>query len=436
MHAAFACSEGCPGEFPLFQPRYECPRCGALLEVRHDAAALRARPRAEWRALFDSRGPASPWPLASGVWGKREWVLPEIEDRDVVSLGEGWSPLVPAPRAGRALGHERLWVKQCGHAHTGSFKDLGMTVLVSAVRRMRRTTGGPVAVACASTGDTSAALAAYCAAADIPCAVLLPRGKISAAQLVQPLSHGARVLALDTDFDGCMRIVRALAAEGTVYLANSMNALRVEGQKTVALELCEQLGWTVPDWVFLPGGNLGNTAALAAGFEMLHASGIIDRMPRIGVAQAAAAAPLHASFLAGLERLEPVAAGPTAATAIRIGAPVSAAKALRALRRFDGRVERVEERELAEAAGLANRAGLYVCPQTAVALGGVRRAAASGAVRWEDRVVVLATAHGLKFTEFEQAVVAGELPGAEGAAGNRPIELPADLDAVRHAVAP
>ncbi|HUB06883.1 MAG TPA: pyridoxal-phosphate dependent enzyme, partial [Myxococcales bacterium] len=272
-------------------------------------------------------------------------------------------------------------------------------------------------------------------AAGIPCAVLLPRGKVSPAQLVQPLAHGARVLSLDTDFDGCMKLIQALAAEGTVYLANSMNSLRVEGQKTVAIELVQQLGWEPPDWVFLPGGNLGNTAALAAGFELLLAVGLIDRLPRLGVAQAAAASPLYPSWRGGFASFEPVVAGRTAATAIRIGAPVSVRKAIRALQRCGGRVERVEERELAEAARLGDRAGLYVCPQTAVALAAVRKAAAAKAIAPGERVVVLSTAHGLKFTEFKLAAEEGELPGAEGPAGNVPVELPPDLEAVRGALA-
>ncbi|MHB8418647.1 MAG: threonine synthase [Myxococcales bacterium] len=425
--AFLRCSEGCPGELSPWEAVYACPSCGGLLEVGHDLEALRRRSSSDWRRLFEERRGA-PWPLSSGVWGKRELVLPDLEDPDVVSLGEGWSPLLPAPRAGASLGHERLWVKQCGHTHTGSFKDLGMTVLVSAVQRMRRAGRGPEVVACASTGDTSAALAAYCAAAGFPCAVLLPRGQISRAQLVQPLAHGARVLSLDTDFDGCMRLVQALAAEGTVYLANSMNCLRVEGQKTVAFELVQQLGWETPDWVFLPGGNLGNTAALAAGFEMLLALGLIERLPRLGVAQTAAASPLYESWRRGFASFEPVVAGPTAATAIRIGAPVSARKAIRALQRCGGRVERVEEGALVEATRLGDRAGLYVCPQTAVALAGLRQAVSARAVLPEERVVLLSTAHGLKFTEFKLAAEQGGPPG------NAPIELPADLEAVRRAL--
>src|SRR5574339_1202976 len=179
---------------------------------------------------------------------------------------EGGSNLFWAERFGRELGLSDLWVKLCGNSHTGSFKDLGMTVLVSVVKQMIAD-GTPIrAVACASTGDTSAALAAYAAAAGIPAIVILPRAKVSAAQLVQPLANGARVLALDTDFDGCMKIVQRLAEEEGVYLANSMNSLRIEGQKTISLEIVQQFDWQVPDWVLVPGGNLGNIAAIAKGF--------------------------------------------------------------------------------------------------------------------------------------------------------------------------
>ncbi len=213
------------------------------------------------------------------------------------------------------------------------------------------------AVACASTGDTSAALAAYAAAAGIPSIVFLPRGKISTAQLIQPIANGARVLALDTDFDGCMRIVREVTRDKGIYLANSMNSLRVEGQKTVGIEIVQQLGWDVPDWIVLPSGNLGNISALAKGLALAKNLGVIDRLPRLAAAQAARANPLYLAYRRGFDRLEPVTAGATAASAIRIGDPVSYEKAARALREFDGVVEQADENELADAAALADRAG-------------------------------------------------------------------------------
>ncbi|MCX7669961.1 MAG: threonine synthase, partial [Anaerolineae bacterium] len=390
---------GCPGRYSVFAVVYRCPACGGLLEVVHDVAALAEQSGAAWRARFDrSRG------QGSGVWSKQEWVLPQIRPEQIVSLGEGYTPLIPAPRLGRALGITDLWIKQCGVSHTGSFKDLGMTVLVSAVNQMIADGNSPVrAVACASTGDTSAALAAYAAAAGIPAIVFLPKGKISTAQLIQPIAHGAHVLALDTDFDGCMKIVQEVTRDNSIYLANSMNSLRVEGQKTVGIEIVQQLGWEVPDWIILPSGNLGNISALAKGLALAQELGVIERLPRLVAAQAERANPLYRAYRRGFDRLEPVTAGPTAASAIRIGAPVSYEKAVRALRACDGVVEQATEDELAEAAALADRAGLYACPHTGVALAVAGKLARQGVIRPGQRAVVISTAHGLKFSEFKVA---------------------------------
>ena len=211
-------------------------------------------------------------------------------------MDEGGTNLFWAERFGRELGLEDLWVKQCGNSHTGSFKDLGMTVLVSVVKQMIANGAGVRAVACASTGDTSASLAAYAAAAGIPAVVFLPRGKVSPAQLVQPLANGALVLALDTDFDGCMAIVQRLAEEDGVYLANSMNSLRIEGQKTLAIEIVQQFDWEVPDWIVIPGGNLGNVSALGAGLRHDDGPRPDRKRPRIVVAQAEAANPLYRAY--------------------------------------------------------------------------------------------------------------------------------------------
>ena len=288
--------------------------------------------------LFDDRYKRTTWPYGSAVWGKKEWVAPELPDDCIVSMDEGGTNLLWAERFGRSLGVEDLWIKQCGNSHTGSFKDLGMTVLVSTVRQMMAQ-GKPIrAVACASTGDTSASLAAYCAAAGIPAIVILPRGKVSIAQLLQPLANDALVLALDTDFDGCMRIVQRLADEEGVYLANSMNSLRLEGQKTVSIEIVQQWDWEVPDVVIIPGGNLGNVSALGAGFDMMRELGLIVKKPRIVVAQAARANPLYLAYKNNWQ-FEPVAAQPTLASAIQIGNPVSVKKAIRTLQRYDGIVE-------------------------------------------------------------------------------------------------
>jgi len=422
LSATLQCASGCRGTQAFDTRVTRCPACGELLEVKHDLEALAAKSADDWKLLFESRYRRGPWPYGSGVWGKKEWVAPGIRDEHIVSMDEGGSSLLPAPKFSASIGVEQLWVKQCGTSHTGSFKDLGMTVLVSAVKQMIADGSGVRAVGCASTGDTSAALAAYAAAAGVPAIVVLPRGKITPAQLVQPLACGATVLAIDTDFDGCMAVIERLAADEGVYLANSINSLRLEGQKTVAIEIAQQLGWEVPDVVVVPGGNLGNVSALFAGFEMMRALGLTTRLPRLVVAQAEAANPLYLAYRGGW-LYEPVTARSTYASAIRIGRPVSVRRAVRALKACNGIVEQATEQELSDAAARADLDGLFACPQTGVALAAVAKLARRREISRDDRVVVLSTASGLKFADFKLA-----------SATNAPIELPGDYDAVRRAL--
>ncbi|MCP4903816.1 MAG: threonine synthase, partial [bacterium] len=406
-------------------------RDGGLLQVVHDLDALRARPAEDWKQLFDKRARRNDWPYGSGVWGKKEWVLPGVSDENVVSMYEGNTNLFWAERYGRELGLENLWIKLCGNSHTGSFKDLGMTVLVSQVKEMISQGIEIPAVACASTGDTSAALAAYAAAASIPAVVFLPRGKISLAQLIQPVSNGAIVFALDTDFDGCMEIVREVSERDGVYLANSMNSLRIEGQKTVGIEIIEQFDWEVPDWIIIPGGNLGNVSALAKGLDLLLDLGLIDRKPRICVGQAEAANPLYLAYQKDFEVFEPIAARQTVASAIQIGNPISRDKAIDALRRYDGVVEQASEAEIMEACAAADRTGLFNCPHTGVALAAMEKLLGRGLIQKSDRVVVVSTAHGLKFTDFKQNYHEMKLEDFAPVHANPPIELPARYDDVR-----
>jgi threonine synthase len=431
--AWFRCINGCAGEIPLAETIYSCPTCGALLEVAHDLDQLRQRGPKAWMKLFDDRYKRTTWPYGSGVWGKKEWVQPQVDDDNVVSLDEGGTNLFWAERYGDELGLGDLWVKMCGNSHSGSFKDLGMTVLVSTVNQMIADGREILAVACASTGDTSASLAAYCAVAGIPAVVILPRDRVSTPQLVQPLANGALVLSLDTDFDGCMAIVKRLAEEPGVYLANSMNSLRVEGQKTVSIEIVQQFDWQVPDWVIIPGGNLGNTGALGTGFLMMRDLGLIQKLPRIVVAQAERANPLYRSFKRGLEKLEPLPAQRTQATAIQIGNPVSYEKAVRTIRKFDGLVEQASEDELAQAAARADRGGLFTDPHTGVALAVLEKLVASGVIRRRDRTVVISTANGLKFPEFKINYHEGTLPDVGDRYANRPLVLPADYEQVKQA---
>ncbi|MCA9647440.1 MAG: threonine synthase, partial [Myxococcales bacterium] len=430
----FKCFAGCDGAWPVTVPMYRCPTCGGLLEVAHDIDALRDRSAAAWIRLFDERYRVNQWPYGSGVWGKREWVMPSLPDDMIVSMYEGGTNLFWAERYGKQLGVPETWVKLCGNSHSGSFKDLGMTVLVSVVRQALQQGLKVKAIACASTGDTSAALAAYGAAAGLPVVVLLPRGKISTAQLVQPLAHGALVLGLDTDFDGCMAIVQRLAEEGIVYLANSMNPLRIEGQKTVAVEIVQQFDWQVPDWVVLPSGNLGNAYALYSGFKLMRELGLIDRYPRLAVAQAENANPLYRAWTAGKKTVEPITAQQTLATAIQIGNPVSAPRALKALEELNGVVEQASEQELCDAAARADRTGMYTCPHTAVGLAVLEKLVNNGTIKSTDRVVCVSTANGLKFTEFKVGFHEGKVPGVDTTLSNPPVMLPADYGQVVDAI--
>ncbi len=416
--------------YPLDEVVYTA-RDGALLEVVHDMDELAKTPAAEWKRLFRERAHSSEWPYGSGVWGKKEWVLPGLDNENVVSMYEGNTNLFWAERYGRQLGLQDLWIKQCGNSHTGSFKDLGMTVLVSMVKELIARGKSIPAVACASTGDTSAALSAYAAAAAIPAIVFLPRGKVSVAQLIQPVANGAIVFALDTDFDGCMEIVQQVAERDGIYLANSMNSLRIEGQKTVGIEIAEQFEWEMPDWIVIPGGNLGNVSALVKGLDMLLELGLVDRKPRIVCAQAEAANPLYLSYQRNFEVFEPIAARPTIANAIQIGNPVSIDKAIDALKRYDGIVEQATEAEIAESCARADRTGLFNCPHTGVALAATEKLVNRGEIRRSDRVVVVSTAHGLKFIDFKVQYHELQLAGIESALPNPPIELPPDYVRVR-----
>lgn len=405
--------------------------------MQHDMGVLQRKTGAEWRNLFDSRYMRTDFPYGSSVWGKKEMVCPEVEADNVVSMYEGGSNMFWAERLGRQIGVEDLWVKQCGNSHTGSFKDLGMTVLISMVKQIRSSGASIPAVICASTGDTSAALAAYGAAAGIPVIVFLPKDMISVSQLIQPITNGALTVSIRTDFDGCMRLVQEICKRENLYLANSKNSLRIEGQKTVAIELTQQFDWKVPDWVIIPGGNLGNVSALGKGFIEMREMGIIDKLPGLVVGQAANANPLYLSYKNNFESFESQEAANTLASAIRIGNPVSWERAIRVLREFDGVVEQATESELAEAAACADRTGLFTCPHTGVALAALFKLVERGVVASGDTVVVISTAHGLKFPDFKIDYHSDNLRehfGVEPEKINRPLEVDANYEQVRSSV--
>jgi len=434
LNAWFQCINGCSGIHPLNEIIYRCPQCNELLEVQHDMDLLKQLSPDEWKNLFKDRVGRHEWPYGSSVWGKKEWVCPNLDNKNVVSTLEGGTNLFWAERLGNQLGLDDLWIKQCGMAHTGSFKDLGMTVLVSMVKQMISEGKNIRAVACASTGDTSAALAAYCAVAGIPAIVFLPRDKVSLTQLIQPITHGVLTLSLDTDFDGCMKLVKQVCEKNDIYLANSMNSLRIEGQKTISFELVEQFNWGVPDFVIVPGGNLGNVSAIGRGFEMLKELGLIDKYPRLVCAQAEQADPLYRSYKSGFKKFEAIQAKKTLASAIQIGDPVSVKKAIKTLQAFDGIVEKATESELANAVGRANLTGLFCCPHTGVALAVLKKLVNQGEISKSDRVVVVSTANGLKFTNFLHKYHTDKLEGISSEFAYAPIDLPADYEKVKETI--
>ena len=410
----------------VFEPRFDDGN-GGLVDVFHDLTPLKDMSAEMWRVVMRARMGSTRPTDRSGVWRYREWVMPELPESEMICAGEGNAPLVEGERLTEALGVGKLWIKQCGHSLTGSFKDLGMTVLVSMAAAMRKRGADIRALLCASTGDTSAALAGYGARAQLPVVVLLPAGKITAAQLTQPLANGAHVFALDGDFDACMKVVQDLTTAPGMFLANSKNPLRLEGQKTVAFEIAQDLGWEVPDFVVVPSGNLGNVSALYKGFSLLLALGLIEKLPRLVAAQVDAANPLFRAWESGGESLDALTAAPTQASAIRIGAPVSWPRAQIALRETNGLVTSVSEDAVANVSAQADRAGFFVCPHTAAALAGVEVLRQANTIDETARVVVVSTAHGLKFAEQKARFHAGE-DTVDGVA------LGASLDADRNPI--
>ena len=378
----------CGAELEALDPATRCRACGGLLDVRHQSPGLSGQ---ALRELFDQR--LSPPSIASGVWRFRELVLPGTQS-DLVSHPEGNTPLLAREGLAAWAGVPGLLLKHEGYNPTGSFKDRGMTVAITQARRL-----GARAVVCASTGNTSASLAAYGAQAGLPVIVLVPAGKVARGKLAQTVGFGARVLAVRGDFDSCLRLMETGSERLGLYLANSVNPYRIEGQKTIVFELLQQRGWQPPDWVVLPGGNLGNTAAFGKALEEALALGLIERMPRLAVVQAEGAAPFAQSFAEGFQHRYEVQAE-TVATAIRIGNPASWDRAVRAIRATGGVVLSVPDPEILGAKAAIDHAGVGCEPASAAGLAGLRRLVASGTVSAGQDVVVVLTGHMLKDPEI------------------------------------
>lgn len=411
----------CDARLPETSADTQCPRCGDLLDLLPAPPAERGAALA--RRFAERRG-ALRGPDASGVWRFRELVLPHVADP--VTFPEGNTPLVDAGRVARWAGLAQLELKHEGMNPTGSFKDRGMTVGITQARRV-----GATAVACASTGNTAASLAAYAARAEIPALVLIPAGRVALGKLAQALAYGARTLLVRGDFDDCLRLAREASARLGVYLLNSINPFRIEGQKSIVLEMLEQRAWEPPDWIAVPAGNLGNTAAFGKALVEARAAGLIDRLPRLLAVQAEGAAPFARSFARGFATRERVTPA-TVASAIDIGDPASYDRAVRAIRDTHGVVAAVPDAEILEAKAAIDAAGVGCEPASAASVAGVRALVRAGVIAPDARVVAVLTGHVLKDPGILVRYHREMEPPPPGA--NRPEEVDATLGAVERAL--
>jgi threonine synthase len=393
---------------------FRCPKCGNLYDIEHDFAAA-GKSLEEYKEIFDSRVSVESFrkdeaKYHSGVWRFQEWIMPFMPENSIISLGEGNVPIVPAGNNLRNwVGNDiELYIIMEGMTPTGSFKDFGGTVLISVAKA-----AGVKSVCCASTGDTSAMAAAYSAAAGMQCAVILPKGKITPVQLAQPLVHGAKVILLPGDFDACMKVMQELVTKHGVYPANSLNPARIEGHQATVFLVAQYFGWECPDWIAVPVGNGSNCSSVGKGLRLLKRFGIQNTSKILGC-QSEAANPLAKSWNSARDMTnheafaplgkwkstyKPIQVGETTATAARIGDPVSRDKVMREIADSKGAMQMASEHDLNEAVAICGKDGYFVCPQTGIALAGVRNALREGWIRKGSRVVVVSTATGLKFAD-------------------------------------
>ena len=405
---------GCDEMYSAKEIKYNCD-CGELLEVIHDFKSFK-RSGKEWRQRF-----AQNLQLPAFIRFK-DIILPDLPDDKVITLYEGNTPLYRADaEMQRVFGIKNLYFKHEGMNPTLSFKDRGMVAGVSWAVFL-----AILAAICSSTGDTAASMAAYLARARMKGAVLLPEGNISFEQLCQSIAYGVKVLCLQTDFDGCMKLVQKLP----MYLLNSKNPFRIEGQKLIAIETLCQLGWKVPDWFVLPVGNAGNIAAQGKGLREIYELGVIDRLPRLAGIQSEKANPLYLSYKKGFAEFSPVIAQPTVASAIQIGNPVSAKKAIREVKYFEGVFEQVSDEEILDAKAIMDAAGISVCTNSATAVAGTIKLRGAGIIKETDSVVIILTAHGAKFSKA--IIDYHQNPAAKYA--NPPRILPPTLEAIKQAL--
>lgn len=384
MQSILQCMD-CGREYPINELIYTCPDCDGLLDVIHDWSEIEIT-----RELFDKRLGTFEYPYLSGVWRYKELVYLGISDDLIVTKPEGNTNLYPLPKLAEWAGVSKLYLKHEGENPTGSFKDRGMTSGTTQAQVL-----GMARVACASTGNTSASLASYAALADLEGIIFLQNKAIALGKLAQGLAFGATCLRIDADFDRNLELVREVSDKLGIYVLNSVNPFRLEGQKTIVIEAIQQLNWQVPDWIVVPGGNLGNSSAFGKALKELFDLGLIDKMPRLAIIQAEGASPLYQSFKQEFEDFEPVKAE-TLATAIKIGNPVNYAKAVRAINWTNGWVESVTDQEILDAKALIDRAGIGCEPASACSLAGTKKLVDSGVIQPNETVIGILTGHVLK----------------------------------------
>ncbi len=400
----------CHHQYPVDQVIYTCSTCGGLLDLKHDMDWLR---KTVTRELFDSRLGTLDFPYHSGVWRYKEMIYPDVDPALIVSRPEGNTNLYPSPRLSKWVGVEKLYLKHEGENPTGSFKDRGMTGGLTQAQVL-----GMKKVACASTGNTSASLAAYAAWSGIQGIVLFQNKQIALGKLSQAVAYGATCIRIAADFDRNLELVREISEKLGIYVLNSVNPFRLEGQKSIMLETIQQLRWQVPDWIVVPGGNLGNSSAFGKGLREMYEIGLIDRLPSLAIIQAEGANPLYRAYQNGFTDYQPMEAD-TIATAIKIGNPVNYPKAVRALQWTEGVVEQVTDQQIMDAKAKIDAQGIGCEPASACSLAGVKKLVENGVIKPHETVVGILTGHVLKDPDATIAYHEGLLDNIESAFPNR-----------------
>lgn len=416
----------CGKEYDPQQIRYYCD-CKGTLDVVHNIAKLK---KMNLKKIWEDKWGSRKLPTSSGVWRYKELILP-VDDSYIVSKPEGNTNLYHAGSAGDYAGLKNFYLKHEGENPTASFKDRGMTCGITAAKMMKAKT-----VACASTGNTSASMAAYASSAGMKGLIFIPEGKIAYGKLSQALAYGGKTFQIKGDFDAAMKLVQEVCSELNIYLLNSVNPFRIEGQKAIGFETLQQMEWEVPDWFILPGGNLGNNSALSKGLMELYEIGIITKIPKIAVIQAEGANPLYKMWKFKTP-YEAVKNAETIATAIKIGNPISWKKAMRGIEWSGGVVEQVTEQEIMDAKAMVDAAGIGAEPASCCSVAGAKKLVAAGIIKPNEKVVGILTGHLLKDPDAVVDYHTGKLlekRNIKSTYGNSPIQIEANIDAVRKAL--